>query len=214
MASRARHLVTASVIAALCCGTARADDGASLRTSVLSALAATTSFAVDLSNPQGITGNAIVQTQLGRTKVQGSAGPHTLVLYAVGDEEYQQIDGSAWQRRKIPGGGALVIAPLSASAAVTAQPDTRDAAGMTFGAFRAVTTLPIPGLGTIPNVTMDCTYDKATKLLHVCTSQYATLSFHNYNDPKNVVELPAAAHDAAELPPLDASSPALGSGAK
>jgi hypothetical protein len=194
MAPYARRLVVAVAIAALCCGRARADDGAALRSAVLGALAATTSFALDLSNPQGITGSAIVLTQLGRAKVQGSAGPHTLVLYAVGDEEYQQIDGSAWQRRSLPAAAAsLLIAPLGASASVSAQPDVRDASGMVFGAFRAITALPIPGIGTIPNVTMDCTYDKATLLLHVCTSQYATLTFHNYNDPKNTVDLPADA---------------------
>jgi hypothetical protein len=199
----ARHLATVMVIAALCGGSARADDGTALRASVLAALAATTSFVVDLSNPQGITGTAVVLTQLGRTKVQGSAGPHSLALYAADGEEYQQIDGSPWQRRKLPGASALLIAPLAGAASFAPQPDVRDPSGMTYGAFRAVTTLPIPGLGTIPNVTMDCTYDKATMLPHVCTSQYATLSFHNYNDPKNAVDVPADALAGAELPALD-----------
>jgi len=205
MAPFARRLVFAAAVAALCCGSARADDGSALRTAVLAALAATTSFAVDVTNPQGITGNAIVMTQLARAKVQGSAGPHTLVLYAAGGEEYQQIDGSTWQRRKLPAGAAVLIAPLSATATVATQPDVHDPSGMVFGAFRAITSLPIPGVGTIPNVTMDCTYDKATMLLHVCTSQYATLTFHNYNDPKNSVDVPADARNAAELPALDAS---------
>ncbi len=201
-----RNLVSGMLVAALCGSVARADDGSALRTSVLTAMAATTSFALDLSNPQGITGNAIVQTQLGRTKVQGSAGPHSLVVYAYDSYEYQQIDGSSWQRRKLPSGAVMLIAPLSASATVSAEPDVRDSSGMTFGALRAVTSLPIPGVGTIPNVTMDCTYDKATMLLHVCTSQYATLTFHNSNDPKNVVDLPAQARGAEELPPLDGSA--------
>ncbi len=183
-------------------GVARADDGTGLRANVLMALAGTTSFVVDLANPQGIYGSAVVQTQSGRTKVQGSAGPHSLTLYAVGGYEYQQIDGSAWQRRKLPAMNALLISPLSATATVTPKPDERDG-GVVYGAFTAVTSLPVPGIGTIPNVSMDCTYDKATMLLHVCTSQYATLTFHNYNDPKNVVELPADAKNAAELAPLD-----------
>ncbi len=183
-------------------GVARADDGTALRTSVLTAMAATSSFAVDLQNPQGIMGTAVVQTQLGRTKVQGSGGPHTLLLYVVGGYEYEQFDGSSWQRRKLPAGGLTVIAPLAPNATVTAKPDARDSSGETFGAFSAITSFPIPGMGTIPNVALDCTYDKSTMLLHVCTSQYATLSFHNYNDPKNVVELPADAKSATELPPL------------
>jgi len=181
------------VIAALCGGSARADDGTALRSSVLAALAATTSFAVDLSNPQGITGTAVVMTQLGRAKVQGSAGPHSLNFYAADGELYQQIDGTPWQRRKLPGASALFVAPLAGAATFSPQPDVRDPSGSTFGAFRAVTSLPIPGMGTIPNVTMDCTYDKATMLPHICTSQYATLSFHNYNDPKNAVDVPADA---------------------
>jgi hypothetical protein len=203
MASGVRRLVTVAAIAAVCAGNAGADDGTGLRTSVLTALAATTSFVLDLANPQGIYGTAVVQTQLGRTKVQGSAGTHSLVLYALDGYEYQQIDGSAWQRRKLPAMNALVIAPLSASATLTPKADERDPSGVVYGAFGAVTSLPVPGIGTIPNVSMDCTYDKSTMLLHVCTSQYATLTFHNYNDPKNVVELPADAKNATELAPLD-----------
>jgi hypothetical protein len=210
MASLARLLATVMVIAALRGGTARADDGGALRAGVLGALAATTSFAVDISNPQGITGSAIVLTQLRRTKVQGSAGPHTLALYTAGGEVYQQIDGAPWQRRKLPGGSSLLIAPLAGAPTFVPQPDVRDPSGMTFGAFRAVTSLPIPGVGTIPNVTLDCTYDKATMLPHVCASQYATLSFHNYNDPNNVVEVPADARGATELPPLDGLTPGRG----
>jgi hypothetical protein len=203
MASFARHLATVTVVAALCGGLARADDGTALRASVLGALAGTTSFQVDISNPQGITGNAIVLTQLGRTKVQGSAGPHTLVLYAADGEVYQQIDGAPWQRRKLPGGSALLIAPLTAAATFRPEPDVHDPSGMTAGAFQAVTSLPIPGVGTIPNVTLECTYDKATMLPRTCSSQYATLAFHNYNDPKNVVDVPPAALSATELAPLD-----------
>jgi len=203
MAFVVRRLVAVVVLLAAGTLAARADDGTALRGNVLGAMAATSSFVMDVANPQGIYGSAIVQTQLGRAKVQGSAGPHTLLLYALGGYEYQQIDGSAWQRRKLPAGATMLIAPLGATATVTPQPDTRDASGEMFGAFRAVTTLPIPGVGTIPNVTMDCTYDKATLLLHICASQYATLTFHNYDDPKNVVELPAEAKNAAELAPLD-----------
>ena len=198
-----RRIVSVAAMVAVCAGSAGADDGSGLRANVLMALAATTSFVMDLTNPQGIYGSAVVQTQTGRTKVQGSAGPHSLVLYAVGGYEYQQIDGSAWQRRKLPAMGALVIAPLSATATVTPKADQRDPSGVVYGAFNALTSLPVPGLGTIPNVSMDCTYDKSTMLLHVCTSQYATLTFHNYNDPKNVVELPAEAKNATELAPLD-----------
>ncbi len=165
-------------------------------------MAATTSFDVDVTNPQGITGFAVVQTQLGRTKVQGSGGPHTLLLYAMGGYIYQQLDGAAWQRRKWPGSGGAVIPPLGISPVVTPEADTRDSGGMSYGAFSAVTTLPIPGVGSIPNVSMECTYDKATLLLHACTSQYATFAFRNYNDPKNVFELPSEAKNATELSPL------------
>jgi hypothetical protein len=199
-----RHFVGVTVIAAVCCGVARADDGTTLRAGVLGAMAATTSFVVDVANPQGITGSAIVEPQLGRTKVQGSGGPHTLVLYAVDGYIYQQFDGAAWQKRKLPGSGGNLVAPISAAATVSPLPDTRDAAGQTYGALSAITTLPIPGMGAIPNVTMQCTYDKSTLLLHTCTCQYATFTFHNYNDPKNVVTLPADAKNASDAAPLGA----------
>jgi hypothetical protein len=163
-----------------------------LRTRLVAALAATTSFQIDVTNPQGITGTIVFQTQPARAKVQGSGGPHTLLLYAVGGYAYQQFDGSAWQRHKLPPGG-LSISPLAQAANVTPEADKHDASGATFGAFSATTSLPIPSVGTIPNVTLDCTYDKATLLLHDCTSQYGELTFHNYNDPKNVVDLPAEA---------------------
>ena len=200
-----RSIVSAIVIALLCGTAARADDGTALRGNVLAAMAAASSFDVDVTNPQGITGTAVVQPQLGRTKAQGSGGPHTVLVYALGGYLYEQFDGAAWQRRKLAGSGANVIAPLNAATVVTPGADVHDPSGMAFGAFSAVTTLPIPGVGTIPNVAMDCTYDKATMLLHSCTSQYATLTFHNYNDPKNVIELPAEAKNAAELPPLGAA---------
>jgi hypothetical protein len=176
------------------------DAGVALRSNVLAALAQTTSFQIDVSNPQGITGTITYLTRSGRVKVQGSGGPHTLVLYAVGDYEYQQYDGSSWQRRKLPAGG-LVISPLAATATVVPEAD-RNAGGETLGAFGATTSLPIPGVGTIPNVALECTYDKATMLLRTCVGQLATFAFSHYNDPKNSVELPADAKNATELPPL------------
>jgi hypothetical protein len=201
LSTRLAVLVT---MAACCTATAAAQDGAALRANLVAALAATTSFQIDVTNPQGIMGTVVVQTQLGRAKVQGSGGPHTVSIYAVSGYEYQQFDGGAWQRRKLPPGG-LAISPFAAAAAVTPEADKRDASGATFGAFTATTSLPIPGIGTIPNVALECTYDKATLLLHDCTSQYGEFAFHNYNDPKNVVELPADAKTATELPPLTAA---------
>jgi hypothetical protein len=196
LSTRLAVLVT---LAACCTATASADDGTALRAKLVAALAATTSFQVDVSNPQGITGTIVFETQRGRAKVQGSGGPHTLLLYAVGGYAYQQFDGSAWQRRKLPPGG-LSISPLAQAASVTPEADKRDAAGATFGAFSATASLPIPSVGTIPNVALDCTYDKATLLLHDCTSQYGEFAFHNYNDPKNVVELPSEAKTATDAP--------------
>jgi hypothetical protein len=200
-----RHLLGVMAIAAVCCAAAGADDdGSALRGSVLGAMAATSSFVVDVINPQGITGSAIVEPQLGRTKVQGSGGPHTLTIYALGGYLYEQFDGAAWQRRKLPGSGGNLIAPISAAATVSLLPDTHDATGALYGAFSAVTTLPVPGIGAIPNVAMQCTYDKSTLLLHTCVCQYATFTFHSYNDPKNAVDLPPEAKNAAELAPLGA----------
>jgi hypothetical protein len=180
---------------------ARADDGTNLRANVLTAMAATQSFVVDLSNPQGISGNAVVITRLGSTKVQGSAGPHSLLLYAIGAEAYMQIDGGAWQRRAVPAGFGMSLLPLAQAASVTPQADGRDGSGT----FAVVAPLPIPGIGTIPNVATTCTYDKSTMRLRTCANQYATLTFHGYDDPKNAVELPPDARNATELPPLDAS---------
>jgi hypothetical protein len=165
-------------------------------------MAATSSLVVDVSNPQGINGTAIFEPQLGRAKVQGSGGPHTLLVYAIGNEIYQRFDGSAWQRRKLPAAVGSIFAPLGVAPAITPQADTRDASGMTYGALSAVTTLPIPGIGSIPNVQLECTYDKATMLLHVCTCQYATFTFHNYNDPKNAIDVPPEAKSAPESAPL------------
>jgi hypothetical protein len=128
-----------------------------------------------------------------------------LLVYASGGYEYQQFDGSSWQKRKLPPGG-LTLSPLASTATVTAQADKRDASGAVYGAFSATTSLPIPGVGTIPNVAMDCTYDKETLLLHDCTTQYGEFAFHNYNDPKNVVDLPADTKNATELPPLTAGA--------
>jgi hypothetical protein len=190
----------------VCAAAARADGrGSALRTTVLAAMTATSSFVMDVANPQGIYGSVVVLTQSGRAKIAGSGGNHTLTVFVQDGYAYQQFDGSAWQRRKLPPGAATLIAPISSAASVTAQPDVHDASGATFGAFEALTSLPIPGVGTIPNVTLDCTYDKSTLLLHACASQYATLTFHNYNDPKNVVDLPADAKSAIELAPLDAT---------
>ncbi len=176
------------------------DPGVSLRTNVLGALARTTSFQIDVTNPQGITGTITYLTRSGRVKVQGSGGPHTLVLYAIGDYEYQQYDGSSWQRRKLPPGG-LVISPLAATATVVPEAD-KTVGGETLGAFAATTSLPIPGVGTVPNVALECTYDKLTMLLRTCSGPLATFAFVHYNDPKNSVDLPADAKNATELPPL------------
>jgi hypothetical protein len=193
-------VLAASLVAvALCCTRAGADDGSSVRDGILAAMAATTSFAVDVVNPQGIVGTAVVLPKLGEAKVQGSAGPQTLLAFVTGGAIYTQFNGGAWQRQAIPADATALVVPLTHAASITPGPDQRDRSGATFGAFTAFTSLSIPGLGTIPNVALDCTYDKLTMLLHACTCQYAAFTFRDYNDPKNVVALPDDVRNAAPV---------------
>jgi hypothetical protein len=134
-------------------------------------------------------------------------------MYLVGAFAYQRVGTSDWQKRSLPPDRALVDiqGELVDATQLTSIPDVVDG-GVTYGAVRlSSNTASVPGAPNVGPLTLTCTYNKTTFLLHACTSPAITESFDAYNDPVNVVTLPdalSALPDAGPIVPPASSTPA------
>ncbi len=121
-------------------------------------------------------------------------------MFVVDGFMYQSINGSRWERRPLPDPRSAVhLGPAFGDpGTVTPLPD-RVENGLTYGAFTESPPASVPSSGLM---TFTCTYDKSNGWLHACESPLGTMTYGGYNDPGNVVELPAAAKDAIDLPAI------------
>jgi hypothetical protein len=97
---------------------------------------------------------------------------------------------------------------LSDKMHVTIAPDVTDG-GVTYGAITTqIDTAMIPGAPAVGPQTLTCTYDKQTYLMHSCTNGVFTETMSGYNDPANVVTVPADALNAPLTPAPTLPAPA------
>ena len=208
------------------------DDGTQLGAKLQSAEAGVTSFQATMHGFSGMTVSMVV-VRPDRVKFVSSFGPVSSEAVVVGANTYMRVNGGPWTTSTTAGtveAAKYLVDSLCTCATYTMLPDRREN-GDTVGAFSA--SVPLPGLpdaratagapaapaagasATTKPSTMDCTYDKTTYLLRSCTVQLAnipsplTMTYAKWNDPGNVVDVPAdvpAPPHAAPVAPTRAAA--------
>ena len=219
MKTASRFLAGFALATALA-GTASADDLPAVTAQIRSASAALSSFVIEMSIA-GTTGvsSRITYVRPQRMKDVVTLGTMSVESYFIDGTVYIHTPMNGWQ--KISADSAhtaaqsMNIADALKSAKVRYLPDRREN-GVTVGVFQVDSKLPsmtstLPGIHpanapTAAPQTTTCTFDKATHLLRTCSSSLVTMTYSNFNDPANVVELPPEAKNAV---PLVISTPAM-----
>lgn len=182
-----------------------ADDAVAVQAAMKTAQHNVQSFRLDLSSPAaGMTGTGIVTNAPKRMHLQVASGPMVIEMYLADGYLYQRIGSSAWQKRSVPDGKALLDISAMFNEKVHAElaPDLVDA-GATYGAIvLEVDTATIPGAPSVGPMKLTCAYDKTTYLVHTCTNQFFSEKLYDYNDPSNAVTLPPALATAVDAGPL------------
>ena len=194
-------------------------DAAAIRAKVTAAQGSVTSFHLVVTGP-GMSGVGTVVTKPMLMHLEMASGPAIIDMYLDASAKngvtmYQQIGkGGRWTAMVLPGGAALqktlatMLPAVREKSTVVAAPDVVEG-GVTYGAFSVETpTASIPGAPTASPMTMTCTYDKTTYLVHSCSNGIVTQTFSAYNDPANVVTIPPDARSAPTTAfPFAPSSP-------
>jgi len=200
-------------------GTARADDSALVTAKICSAAASVSSFVMQMS----VTGTTGVSSRM--TFVRPLRMKNVITFGTMSTESYL-VDGIVyihspligWQKMSVGEAKAAAqsmnIADALKSAKVSYLPD-RQEDGTDVGVFQVESQLPGMGGTLLANrpastaapatQTMTCSFDKSTYRMRSCANSMMTMTYSNYNDPANVVELPAEAKNAV---PLVISTPA------
>jgi hypothetical protein len=189
--------IAALISASLAPARAADDAGTLLASSVQKAAANVTSFRMTLSGAQSVSSTMVV-VRPDRVKSNMSFGPVTTETVIVGSTSYTRINGGQWlvsKMQNITDFANQWSATLAKQTTYTLLPD-RVEAGVTYGAVMPAAGTTTPAAAPL---TMQCTYDKVTYLMHVCTLQPPgapfpmTLTYSAWNDPQNVVDVPADA---------------------
>jgi hypothetical protein len=186
-----------------------ADDAAAIQAKMKAAQAAVQSFRMQISAP-GTTGIATIFNNPKRMHMRMASGPMTVEMYIADGYVYQNIANTGWKKQLLPAGAALVDIQraFDGNTAFSVAPDVTDG-GVTYGAITLqLSAAPVPGAPPAPPLTITCSYDKQSYLMHACTSTYATETFSGYDDPANVVTLPPELATAIDTgPPRPQASP-------
>jgi hypothetical protein len=216
----ASRWVWAFVVTCALTGTARADDIPAV-TARLSAAATEISSFVMQAQLKGTTGVTMRVTVVrpARMKSEMTMGQMAVQTYVVDGTMYVFTPVMGWQKMSLGDAGAAAasmnIAGLLKSTKVTYLPD-RQEDGQTVGVMQVAVPLPsfaVPtpaggssagpsGANANPTASQQvttCSFDRSTYRMRNCSNDFMTMTYSNYNDPANVVELPAAAKDAIPL---------------
>ncbi|MBD5654740.1 MAG: hypothetical protein IAI50_06115 [Candidatus Eremiobacteraeota bacterium] len=204
-----------------------ADDLPDVTAKICSAAATVSSFVIRMS----IAGTTGVDSQMTFVRPQRIK---SVVTFGTISTETYIVDGTAYVHSPLLGwkkmsldrvktsAQAMDIASALKSTKVDYLPD-RQENGTTVGVFEVASPLAgmtaaapsTPAASTSATATtaasdvqpMTCMFDKSTYRVQGCANNMLTLTYTNYNDPANVVDLPADAKDATTLE-LPASTPA------
>jgi len=164
---------------------ARADDKSDLQAKVSGALKHAKSFvATSLIVQIGISTTTVFVAP-DRTKTSVATGGQTRDIVTIGDAVYVSANGAPFEKRS----SASLLAQIKALTEVSISAVVPDitAGGVTFGVYQTIA--DVPGMP----ITLTCTYDKKTYLPVKCTSDALVQTFGNYDDPKNIIEIPQGA---------------------
>ena len=176
-----------------------AQSAADIRSSMQTAVAGVKSFRMQVSSPFGGSSDAtIVRTPL-RMHMTASAAAMTFDTYYSDSVVYGRMGTGAWKKHHVPMSASPdMLKTVMNGGQLTPIADVVEA-GTAYGAFKVqVDTSAIPNMPRIPPVTMTCTYDKKSFLIHDCKNRFITIALNGYNDPANVVTLPADLAGAAD----------------
>ena len=166
-------LALAAVLAALS-APARADDLSTVRAKVAAAMQGAKSFVVTTTASTGFTVTlTFVAPDRYHSALVYGGGTRDIVL--VGPVAYVSADGGQTYRKTDTPPSVL---------------DDKVVAGKTWGRFATT------AAGPEKDQHLNCTYDKKTYRLNDCVNEGFSLVFSRYDDPANVVAIPALASPA------------------
>jgi hypothetical protein len=169
--------------------------------------ASVTSMRIVTSSPLGFSNTMTIVTHPRRAHMVMTVGPITIEIYLVDNIIYQRLGSGDWQKRTLPADAALLdlMKTFVDLSQMTVGPDETDG-GTVYGTLQLdVNPAQLPGMlqtMATPNIKLVCTYDKSTYRMHQCKNDLATETFEGYNDPENVIVLPAALDDAVDAGPF------------
>jgi hypothetical protein len=181
-----KHRVIPLALLALLAGSslaARAEDAASVRGKIAAAMQAAKSYVITTTASTGFT---VTTTFVAPDRFHSSLayGGTTRDVVLVGPVAYVSDGGRPYRKMDAP---PAVIAAQSQLRAVPVDellPD-RTVAGKTWGRFATT------AAGPEKDQRLTCTFDKTTYRINDCSNEGMTLTFSRYDDPQNVVSIPA-----------------------
>jgi hypothetical protein len=184
MKHRAVPLALLALLAALPAA-ARADDAATVRARIAAAMQAAKSYVITTT---ASTGFSVTTTFVAPDRFHSSLayGGTTRDVVLIGPVAYVSDDGHPYQKVQTPPG---IVAAQSQLRDVPVDQVLADktVGGKSWGRF--VTT----SAGPQKDQRLTCTFDKATYRINECSNEGMTLTFSRYDDPQNVVAVPAGA---------------------
>jgi hypothetical protein len=178
-----RRLASLALLALLAAGpvAARADDLATVRSKVSSAMHAAKSFVVTTTASTGfsVTMTFAAPDRYHSTLAYNGQGRDVVL---VGPVAYIS-DGAAYRKTDAPPEVVAAQAQLRDVPVDQVLPD-RTASGRTWGQFTTTSA------GPQKDQHLTCTYDKKTFRINDCSNEGLTLTFSRYDDPANIVTIP------------------------
>jgi hypothetical protein len=165
---------------------ARADDKSDLQAKIAAAAKGVKSVVMTTVISQVGATTTVVYVAPDRTRSSISAPIlGTRDVLTIGDTSYLSTNGGPYTKSESPGAAAQVR-NLTDVTVIDIQPDITTA-GITYGQYTTTIT------AMERSVSLICAYDKKTYLRTTCGNEFAVVKFTNYNDPKNIVEVPSGA---------------------
>jgi len=181
MARRLLALPLLAVLAAIPIP-ACADDLATVRAKVTGAMQSAKSFVVTTTAAAGGVTMTFVAPDRYHSSLAYNGASRDVVL--VGSVAYVSDDGRTYHKTDAPPDVVAAEAQLRTVPVDEVLPD-KTAAGRTWGQFATTSA------GTQKDQRLICTYDKTTYRLNECSNAGISLAFSRYDDPANVVTIPA-----------------------
>jgi hypothetical protein len=171
---------------------ARADDLATVRAKVQTAMQSTKSFVVTTT---AMTGFSVTMTFVAPDRYHSvlSYSGTTRDVVLVGPIAYVSSDGQVYRKVDAPPEVIAAEAQLRSVPVDQVLPD-KTAGGKTYGAFATTSA------GPQKDQHLTCSYDKKTYRVAECSNEGLALTFSRYDDPANTVVIPANVASPAPAP--------------